>query len=401
MIHLDRSRLRGGPGWDSARRVRASLSHQEPDRVPLDLCGTRVSGIHVRAYARYRAALGLPEVRPQMQILYLQLPKVDEDFRAALGVDLESVNPLTSAFEGEVRAATGSSGGGRAYTDMWGCEWFMPEGGEYFDLRRFPLSQAVSVADIERYPWPRGDSGALLARVESEAAVSWRAHHRAVALGRTCPGVFEMCTILCGHEKAMMDLAGSPAISEAIMEHVLEHKLQYYAAAIERLQASGLPWFVVSESDDLGSQANLLMSPEMYRRLLKPRHARLFGEVKRMSGGRASVELHGWGAIRKILPDLIEAGVEIINPVQVSAADMDTGELKREFGDSLVFHGGGVDSQYTLPHGTPQEVRDEVKRRIDDLAPGGGFIFTPVHSIQSDVPLENFSALLETYYQYA
>jgi uroporphyrinogen decarboxylase len=400
-MHLGKVPRHDEPDWDSARRVHASLSHKEPDRVPLDIGGTRVSGIHVRAYARYRAALGLPEVEPRMQILYLQLPKVDEDFRSALGVDLESVDPLTSAFEGEVRAVSGSSGGGRAYTDMWGCEWFMPEGGEYFDLRGFPLARAESVAEIEHYPWPSGDSAALLSRIESEASVSWREHGRAVALGRTCPGIYEMCSILCGHEKAMMDLAGNPELSEAIMEHALAHKLQYYAAAIERLVAAGLPWFIVSESDDLGSQENLLISPEMYRRLVKPRHAKLFGEIKRMSGGRAFVELHSCGAIRKILPDLIEAGVQILNPVQVSAAGMDTRELKREFGDALVFHGGGVDSQYTLPHGTPQQVRDEVQRRIEDLAPGGGFIFTPVHSIQSDVPVENFLALLESYHAYA
>lgn len=401
MAALDRSGLRGNPQWSSRRRVQESLRHREPDRLPLDIGGTRVTGIHTKAYARYREAFGLPAVEPRMQILYLQLARVDQDFRALLGVDLESVDPVTSSFEGDMRALPQGAGAGKVYTDMWGCEWFMPEGGQYFDIRGFPLRGAESIGEIEAYPWPRGDSPALLASMEAEAAQSWGRDGRAVMLGRTCPGIYEMCSILCGHEKAMLDLAGDSALSEAIMDRVVQHKLEYYTAAIERLIAAGLDYFIVCESDDLGSQNNLLISPEMYRRLVKPRHAQLFREVKRLSGGRAFIELHSCGAIRKIIPDLIEAGVEILNPVQVSASGMETRELKRDFGDAIVFHGGGVDSQYTLPHGSPREVRDEVKRRIEELAPGGGFIFTPVHSIQSDVPVENFVALLEAYYECA
>jgi uroporphyrinogen decarboxylase len=395
----ERAAAGGKPTWDSLRRVRASLEHHEPDRVPLDIGGTRVTGIHLTAYARFRRSLGLSPSAPGALILYLQLARVDSDFRAALAVDLQSVDPLTSAFEGPVHET--EAGGGRAYTDMWGCEWFMPPEGEYFDIRRFPLGAASSVAEIERYPWPRGDSPQLLAQMKQAAALSIARDSRAVVLGRTCPGVYEMCSCLCGHEKAMTDLAAEPALSEAIMERVLCHKLEYYRAAIEQLLAAGVPYFMVSESDDLGSQSGLLISPQMYRTLVKPRHKRLFSEIKRMSEGRAFIELHTCGAVRTIIPDLIEAGVEVLNPVQLSAAGMEPSVLKREFGSSIVFHGGGLDSQHTLPYGTPREVRDEVKRRIDELAPGGGFIFTPVHSIQSDVPEANFMAMLEAFYDNA
>jgi uroporphyrinogen decarboxylase len=397
----DRASGSGKPGWDSLSRVQASLTHREPDRIPLDIGGTRVTGIHRRAYARFRRALGLPQTEPGVLILYLQLSRVEEDFRALLGVDLESVDPLTSAFEGPIRAQPSTAGGGDLYTDMWGCDWFMPQDGEYFDIRGFPLRAATSVQEIEKYPWPRGDSPMLLSEMKRAAAESLEKTRRAVVLGRTCPGVFEMCSILCGHEKAMMDFAASPSLSEAIMDRVLTHKLEYYRAAVEQLCAAGLPYFIISESDDFGSQSGLLISPEMYRSLVKPRHALLFREIKRFSGGRAFIELHTCGAVRALIPDLIEAGVEILNPVQSSAAGMDPGLLKRDFGDSLVFHGGGLDSQHTLPHGTPREVRDEVRRRIEELAPGGGFIFTPVHSIQGDVPEENFMAMLEAYYEHA
>ena len=219
-------------------------------------------------------------------------------------------------------------------------------------------------------------------------------------LGRTCPGIFEMPAILCGHQKAMTDLALNPALSEAIMDRILELKLVYYRAAIERVLAGGVEHFIACESDDLGAQRGLLISPEMYRRMVKPRHAHLFSAIKTFSAGRAFVGLHCCGAIRELLPDLIESGVEVLNPIQVSAAGMDTRELKRDFGDALVFHGGGVDTQGTLVSGTAQQVRDEVRRRMDDLAPGGGFIFSPVHSIQHDVPFGNFMAMVEAYRRY-
>lgn len=378
----------------SIGRVEAALLHREPDRAPLDIGGTRVTGIHVIAYQEYRRQLGLPASDPQMQIRYLQLPKVEEDFRSLLGVDVESVDPRTAAEESEIAPAAG----GLVYTDRWGCEWFMPEGAAYFDIRRFPLAQAQSASDLAGFPWPAEDSRAMLGNIAGEAKAAWFDHRRAIVLGRTCPGIFEMIRILCGYEKALLDLALNPSFCEALMDKILELKLTYYRAAIERLLEAGAGYFIISESDDLGAQNGLLISREMYRRMIKPRHAELFAAIKKFSGGRAFIELHCCGGIREIIPDLIESGVEILNPVQVSAAGMeDTRALKRDFGRELVFHGGGIDTQHTLAGGTPQQVRDEVARRMDDLAPGGGFIFTPVHSIQYDVPFANFMAMVEAY----
>jgi len=144
----------------------------------------------------------------------------------------------------------------------------------------------------------------------------------------------------------------------------------------------------------------LLISPEMYRKFVKPRHKRLFSFIKQKAP-HIKVFLHSCGAIKPLIPDLIEAGVDILNPVQVSARDMDPRALKKEFGDALTFWGGGIDTQRVLPFGTPQEVRDEVKRRIEELAPGGGFIFNTIHNIQADVPPQNIEAMLETFKEYA
>jgi uroporphyrinogen decarboxylase len=151
---------------------------------------------------------------------------------------------------------------------------------------------------------------------------------------------------------------------------------------------------VMMLGDDFAGQDRLLMSPRTWRKLIKPRLKALFDFMH--SKSNAKLFLHSCGAVREIIPDLIEIGLDILNPVQVSAVGMDTAELKQEYGKDLVFWGGGVDTQNILPHGTPEQVRDEVRRRLDDLMPGGGLVFTPVHNIQSDVPAENLLTMWET-----
>ncbi len=152
---------------------------------------------------------------------------------------------------------------------------------------------------------------------------------------------------------------------------------------------------IVSEADDLATQRGLMMSKEMYRRFIFPCHQRLFAHIRKQARSRVYIFYHSCGAVRPLIPTLIEEGVDILNPVQVSAEGMDTAALKRDFGKELTFWGGGVDTQHVLPRGTPQQVRDEVRRRIDDLAPGGGFVFSTVHNVQADVPPENYLAMWE------
>jgi uroporphyrinogen decarboxylase len=151
---------------------------------------------------------------------------------------------------------------------------------------------------------------------------------------------------------------------------------------------------VISEADDYGTQASQLISPRMFRKLIKPRLKVLTGRIKQLAPN-ARLFYHSCGNVRPLLPDFIELGVDILNPVHIRAAGMEPAALKRDFGKDITFWGGGVDTQGVLPNGTPQEVKDDVRRNVEALAPGGGFVFNTVHNIQADVPPENIVAMWE------
>ncbi|MBM3881001.1 MAG: hypothetical protein FJ387_14985 [Verrucomicrobia bacterium] len=216
----------------------------------------------------------------------------------------------------------------------------------------------------------------------------------ASVLGRNAAGIWEMALRLRGFENFFTDMLTNVKFAEALLDRILEVKLAYWARALERV---GPNVMIVSEADDLASQDRCLCRPELYRQLIKPRHTQLFAFIRKHAQAPVKIFFHSCGAVAALIPDLIESGIDILNPVQVSARGMDTRELKRQFGRDLTFYGGGVDTQRVLPRGTPQEVRDEVKRRLDDLAPGGGFIFATVHNIQADVPPENLLAMWEAF----
>ena len=189
-----------------------------------------------------------------------------------------------------------------------------------------------------------------------------------------------------------MDMIQNEKLIHAIMEKILEIKMKYWGRVLELVDEE---YVVISCADDLGGQNGLLVSLDMYKDLIWPYHKRLFEFLKRKS--KVYVFFHNDGAIYESLPLLIEAGVDIINPWQVNCAGMDdTAKFKGEFGNDLTIWGGSCDTQRVLPFGTPQEVRDETKRRIEDLAPGGGYIFAPIHIIQDGVPVENVMAMWET-----
>ncbi len=381
--------------WTSRKRVEAAFNHREPDRIPYDLGGSILTGIHNKAYRRLREHLGLPEAPIQIEDICQGLARVDEDVKQRLRVDVYGVNPGGSRGS---NAQMRSEGGYDKFIDEWGIEWWRPQdGGLYFDMRRQPLADIDSPAGLAGYKWPNPlDPG----RFEGMAARADELMNRkqvAYILGRNAAGIFEVALWVRGAENFYCDLLVNEPLAEALLDKVTEIKMQYWQRALETV---GRNVMIISEADDIASQDRPLISPDVYRKMIKPRHARLFGFIKKHAPPGTKIFYHSCGAIMDLIPDLIEEGVDILNPVQVSAAGMDTRELKRRFGKDVTFYGGGVDTQRVLPFGTPQEVRDEVKRRIDDLAPGGGFIFNTVHNIQADVPPENIMAMWETLQEY-
>jgi len=373
---------------NSRERVLRALEHQEPDRVPFDLGGTGATGIHKTAYRNLRDYLGFPAVEIRTEDIIQQLAVVDEDVANRLQTDCRNVSPRSSAIYNLVLRDESNY---TAYTDEWNIDWRMPKkGGFYYDMQRHPLTDAETAADTQNYAWPDATDSH---RFEGLGERARTAHDRGkiVILNGLCAGVTEMHAWLRGFEQYYMDFYLHPDLAGYLMDKIVELKMAYWEHA---LAEAGESADIVVEADDMAGQSRLLISPETYRKFIKPRHTRLFSFIKQQAS--VKVFFHTCGAIRPLIGDLIESGVDILNPVQKSAAGMDLVELKREFGQDVVFWGGGVDTQHVLNFGTPQDVRDDVKCSIDALAPGGGFVLSTVHNTQADVPPENFMAMWET-----
>lgn len=377
---------------ESRERVRLALGHKEADRVPFDLGGTGVTLIHLTAYMNLRRYLGLAERKPQIAYMAEQLAVVEPDVMDRLEVDVVPVKPQAPlGFQYEFR----DEGDYEAYTDEWGIGWRKPKvGGFYYDMYQHPLAGAEALRDLKafEFPDPLDENRFRHLRRDAEAAA---ATGKAVALASICPGMLEVYSWLRGYEQFYIDMAANHRFVEYMLDRMVEFKRAYWQRALGEI---GDLVDVVCEADDMAGQQTLLFSPDVYRTVVKPRHAKLFTAIK--SYAPVKLFFHSCGAVRPLIKDLIEAGIDILNPVQISAAGMDPQELKREFGRDLVFWGGGVDTQGVLGSGTPELVREHVRRNIEVFKPGGGFVFATVHDIQANVPPENIMAMWETWRDY-
>jgi len=374
---------------NSRERVLLSLNHKEPDRVPFDLGGTVVTGIHHKAYVAWRQALGLPAREPKIIDMIQQLAQVDDDMLDRLGVDMRNISPRSSA---SFQITIGDMGEYTYFYDEFGTGWRSPkDGGWYYDMFDYPLKGEMTVEQVERYPLPDPLDPARFVGLRDAAIHVRDVEGRAVVFGNISAGIFEVLTWMRGYADAYADWGSSSPAALKLMDRVLQLQLTYWEKALSLV---GDVIDVAQIADDIAGQNGPLISPRSYRKLLKPLHKELCDFIHART--KAKIFMHSCGAIRTFIPDFIEIGIDIINPVQVSATGMDSAELKRDFGKDIVFWGGGVDTQRVLGTDTPQEVRDEVKRRLDDFMPGGGFIFNTVHNIQGNVPAENMVAMWET-----
>lgn len=379
--------------WTSYERVKTALEHKEPDRIPFDLGGSVLTGMNKVAYRNLRRYLGLPDREIEIYDPMQQLARIDQDVLDRLHVDVRCVDPgppNNTPLATPVRTIEDY----HTFKDEWGITWKMPvDGGLYYDMRKHPLADARTIADLRNYQWPDPTDPGRFTTMKQRADQFVHKEQKAYILGRHAAGIFEVALWVRGFENFFMDLASQPDFAKALLDIITELKMAYWEQALEAVDENVL---VVSEADDIATQRGPIISIEMYKRFIAPRHKRLFDHLRKCARSRFHLFYHTCGAVKDLIGLLIDEGVEVLNPVQVSAAGMDTAELKREFGKDITFWGGGIDTQHVLPHGSPDEVRDEVKRRIHDLAPGGGFIFNPVHNVQGDVPPENFMAMWET-----
>jgi len=364
----------------SRERVLCALNHEAPDRVPIFFGTSGVTTMLAPAYEKLKAHLGI--TRPTTVFWRgLQYVLMDEEALVWSGSDGRTLLP------GPAPAPLARDISTDAYVDGWGSLWERRPGAIYYEIMDSPIYSAT-IDDLDYYPWPDLVHPSRFVGLHEKAKAIQEAGYAVVALSGVTP--FEQSSMLRGIEQWMLDLAGDPDFVLALMRKITD--LQK-ASVIELLDEAGDSIDILVMGDDLGSQKSTLISPKMYRQLIKPFHVELISEIKKRT--KAKIFYHSDGNIYSLLPDLIEIGVDLLNPVQVNAGDMgDTARLKREFGDRLTFC-GAIDTGWVMPSGTPRDVRTEVRRRIKDLAPGGGYILASVHCIQPDVPLENVIAMLD------
>ncbi len=364
-------------------RVLTTLKRQPPDRVPVDLGGTLASTINIHAYRRLMARLGFGGEPP---IAYLSrrsnsvlpderlLAHLDVACRAVI-LDNPDANPERELPDGSLH-------------DEWGITWrhlgegqhFINAGGPFYDQEPDPKL-------LDKFTWPDPlDPGRF--RTLRQQAETHRARTDAAIILVLGVGVVHQMQFMRGYAAALEDLIAAPDFVQAFVERYVDFWLRLTERALKEV---GDLVDVAMFGDDLGTQQGPVMSPALYRRLIKPAHVRMAQTVKRF---HVPLLLHSCGSVAAFIPDLIQAGFDALHPVQVSAKDMDSTSLKREFGRDITFW-GGIDTQHVLPRGTRQDVREEVRRRIADLGPGGGYVLGAVHNIQAEVPAENILAMFE------
>jgi uroporphyrinogen decarboxylase len=372
----------------SRERVLRTINHQEPDRVPFNLALT------VDVYHRLRAYLGLPP-EPEKAVGVWTNVSASLDLLDAMGVDFYSIGLKPPAGWAPVASTDG------LLYDEWGvgrAKIFRPDGSYYFEMVSHPLAQAT-LEEIRNYPLPDPyDPG----RIDGlrEHALTVRKEIDKAIFAKLSSSIWEQAWWLRGMQQWMIDLSDNPELVCALLDRVTEVALGMVEVGLDEigdqvdiLRLSG---------EDLGTQDWPMISPRMFALYVRPRFERLWSCAKRKlleKNPNGKLMLHSCGNIRPFIPAWIEMGLDILDPIQPRAKGMEPEGLKRDFGSQLVFH-GGVDLQHTLPFGTPQEVMEDVRRYIRALAPGGGYIVSPAHNVQSDVPPENLVAIRDAVQEY-
>ncbi len=373
----------------SRERTLRAINREEPDRVPCDLGGW-VTTISKVTYDRVVSLLGL-KAEGKVEDWVQQTAIPGESVLQQLGIDTRYVRPGTPK-----RWKLKKEEDEKYYyiTDAWGIKRAMPkEGGRYYDIYENPL-KGTTIKDLESYPWPDPTDLGFTEGIEEKAKYLYENTDYAIVGDFNFASQYENTWYMRSFADFYMDMVANPDFVDALLEKMCELHIKFLDKV---LNATGKYIHIVMQGDDLTGHDGPLMSPKFYRTFIKPRQRRIFSFIKEKT--KAKIFYHCCGSVYQFIPDLIEIGADILNPVQVSAKNMDTNRLKKEFGDQISFW-GAIDTQHILPFGTVQNVKEEVRKRIVDLAPGGGYILSAVHNIQSDVPPENVLAMYEAAKEY-
>ncbi len=364
-------------------RVLRALNHQQPDRIPLDF-GTIASGITVEAYERLKKHLGIMS-ETEFIVRRNRLAKIDEQILKFFDIDTRILTATPAGLED-------TQGIPQSYKDSWGVLWAKTQEGHYYASGP-PFAGGPDMASLRTHDWPEPPSARQMGELQQRARELY--HNTDYAIVMALPGrVNSLGERMCGFENWYINLIANPRFAGCLLDKGVEVQLQM----IDRLlSAAGRYVDVVYCADDLGTQNSPLISPGLYRRMIKPRQKTLYEHIK--SHTDAKLVLHTDGAVSPLIGDFIDIGVDAMNPVQVSAAGMETKRLKKEFGSKMMFW-GAIDTQHVLPYGDTAEVYQEVKKRIDDLGVGGGYVLAPVHNIQPEVPPQNIRAMFQAALEY-
>ncbi len=366
-------------------RVLTAISHREPDRIPIAIGGS-AQKFPEEVIREMINQYGIPEDSLRPVFAQFRFEYISEPLWEALGADFRHVYWLPEqGFSLELQQQ------GAAYIDEWGLDYDFTKGQgvNSFQCRRSPLRRAT-VEDLENYSWPDPLAYDRTAQMAEEAARLYKTTDYAVVAYRN-GGIFDYSSYLRGQDQFLIDLITNPTFAHAILDKITEILIVYYS---QLMKAVGDYVHVVEIADDLGTQIGPMISPKMYDEFVKPCHSRLIRTIKK-DHPQVKVMIHCDGGVGQLLPGFIDAGIDILNPVQVTARGMDPRALKKEFGKDLVFQ-GGIDTQQLLRKGNPEQVAEEVKRMIDIMGSGGGYIIGPSHNFLLDIPIENIVAMFET-----
>lgn len=380
----------------SRERIQKALSFQEADRVPYDLAATTWTGITNTAYRNYLNYKGKKPEAPDWADVIQQIVVPSEEILQELGSDIRGVFPLTS-HNWDVYAKLKDQGKYYEYLDEWGFTHHFPKDGYWFSLVKSPMDTVDFSNEnlVEKYPWPDASNKERFVGLRKQA-IGYRDMDLTVFTKGFCAGLFEMHQRVRGMENAMIDPLMFEHNSDKLIGKLADLKIEFWDAL---LNETGDVVDIIGEGDDYGTQQSQLIAPEQFRQYYMPHFTRVLDFIKQKKPD-VKILFHSCGNVRPIIPDLIEMGVDILNPVHVGATGMEPVQLKKDFGKDIVFWGGGVDTQHILPTGTPEQVKDDVKRNIDALAPGGGFVFSTIHNMQAEVPPQNIKAMLEALSEY-